>query len=80
MYIATLLGQRSLIFTAEAQGLLMTAFDAEMHTGTWQFAVKACLTLTDRYINIDCDPGQNLVNLEFILCVDLEDSSQYTEC
>ena len=81
MYIATLLGQESLIYNAENPGLILTAFDAQMHTGTWQFQVKACVDRrSEDYGSIDCDSGQNFVNLEIIKCANLEDADQYPEC
>ena len=81
MFVATLLGQESLIYDADRPGLLRMEFDPQLHAGSWHFLVKACVDRrAEDYESIDCDPGYNQVELEFVLCAELEDSALYTEC
>ena len=44
-YIATTLGQNTLIFSDESYKI-ETSYDAELHSGLWIFSVNACVYVT----------------------------------
>ena len=81
MFVATLLGQESLIYDADRRGLLSMQFESDLHAGSWHFLVKACVDRRTEALNsIDCDSGYNRVELEFVLCADIDNSEEFTVC
>ena len=62
MYVATTLGQTSLVVNP-AVGVIQNTFDAAAHGGTWEFTARACIDLTSE---IYCDPGTNSVQVVIV--------------
>ena len=83
MFVATDLGQESLIYDDDRLGevKLSLQFASDVHAGSWHFLVKACVDRREEELgSIDCDPGYNKVELEFVLCADIDDSDEFPVC
>ena len=81
MFVAKLLNQKSLIYNAVNSTELRFEFEPNTHAGSWYFNVTACVDRRMETANFtDCDPGYNKVELEFVLCADIEDADQYPVC
>ena len=89
LYIATLLGQTSLLLSSEpftnsdgsikdvapeSHQFFRNAFEPDLHEGWWKFGVKVCVDRRDEaYGALDCDHGENYIWINFIQCTDVED-------
>lgn len=77
MYIAAPLGQQSLFNSAESQNVFQASYDADLHSGVWQFRAQSCF-INDE--SLDCDPGANFVTIEFINLCDTPNAANYADC
>ena len=89
LYIATSLGQTSLLLSSEpftnSDGSIVdvapefhqffrNTFEPDLHVGWWKFGVKICVDRRDEvYGALDCDHGENYLWINFIQCTDVED-------
>ena len=67
-YIATTLGQNTLIFSDESD-TIETSYDAELHSGTWTFSTNACVYVSqaqDLISTLECSRGVNKIEINFI--------------
>ena len=83
MFVATDLGQESLLYDGDRleEVKLSLQFAPDVHAGSWHFLVKACVDRRTEALNsIDCDSGYNKVELEFILCADIDNSDEFKVC
>ena len=88
LYIATLLGQTSLLLSSEPytnsdgsfkdlapefHSFFKHSFEPDLHEGWWKFGVKVCVDRRDEaYGALDCDHGENYISINFIPCTDVE--------
>ena len=89
LYIATLLGQTSLLISSEPftnsdgsfrdvapefHQFFRNSFDPDLHEGEWKFGVKVCVDRRNEAFGaLDCDTGENYITINFIQCTDVED-------
>ena len=56
-------------------------FESDLHAGSWHFLVKACVDRRTEALNsIDCDSGYNKVELEFVLCANIDNPDEFAKC